>query len=150
MNDKLDQIIVENNNKLLDAVNGRTNPVGVSVGDSVWVGVWVGVRSRSLTASEASHSPNKRKGIIMSLEEKIDELFRTISHGSGLGLRREQWEMFQKGESFWKDAVIDLIKEERRNGFYMACGVCGIERDRVDELYEKCVAQLQAELKEEK
>ena len=26
MNDKLDQIIVENNNKLLDAVNGRTNP----------------------------------------------------------------------------------------------------------------------------
>ena len=26
MNDKLDQIIVENNNKLLDAVNGLTNP----------------------------------------------------------------------------------------------------------------------------
>lgn len=48
------------------------------------------------------------------------------------------------------DADIEKIDEEKKNGFYMACGVCGIERDRVDELYEKCVAQLQAELKEEK
>ena len=48
----------------------------------------------------------------MTLEEKIDKLFRTISHGSGLSLYASQWKAFQKAEPFWKDEILALIKEE--------------------------------------
>ena len=48
----------------------------------------------------------------MTLEEKIEKLFRTISHGSRLSLHANQWEAFQKGKPFWKDEILALIKEE--------------------------------------
>lgn len=77
----------------------------------------------------------------MTLEEKIEDILR-----EDLVLSTDGGQPYIKFDDVAIDKIFDLIKEEKKNGFYMACGVCGIERDRVDELYEKCIAQLQAEL----
>ena len=34
------------------------------------------------------------------------------------------------------------LVEAKKNGFYMACGLTGVDESRVEELWDKCIAQL--------
>lgn len=38
------------------------------------------------------------------------------------------------------------VEQAKKRGFYMACGVAGIELYEVDKLYDKCIAELKGEL----
>lgn len=82
----------------------------------------------------------------MSLGEKIDELFRTISHGSRLSLHANQWEAFQKGKPFWKDEILALIKEETVKARINELKLSKISPKKFK--FVERIAQLQAELEE--
>lgn len=38
--------------------------------------------------------------------------------------------------------IDEQVREVKKQGFYMACGLCGVEADRVEELWNKCLLEL--------
>lgn len=82
----------------------------------------------------------------MTLEEKIEKLFRTISHGSRLSLHANQWEAFQKGKPFWKDEILALIKEETVKARINELKLSKISPKKFK--FDERIAELQASLKD--